>query len=104
LEPGLEALLEFTAVLCAGDERAEVKRNEAFVLEAVGNVARHDAPGQSLDDGGFANARLADEHGIVLRAARQHLDAPANLSVATNDRVELVLLGQSGQVAPVFFE
>ena len=73
-------------------------------LRLSGHVAGDDAPGQALDDGGLADAGLADEHGVVLGAARQHLDAAADFVVAADDRIELVLLGQAGQVAPVFFE
>ena len=71
LEHRLEALLELAAELGAGDERAEVERDEALVLEALGHVAVHDALGEPFDDGRLAHARLADEHGIVLGAARQ---------------------------------
>jgi hypothetical protein len=39
LEHGLEALLEFAAVLGAGDEGGEVELEELAVLEALGDVA-----------------------------------------------------------------
>src|SRR3954470_19643205 len=68
LEHGLEALLELAAELRAGDERAEVERDEALALEAFRDVAIDDALGEAFDDGSLADARLADEHGIVLRA------------------------------------
>ena len=46
LEHGLEALLELAPVLRAGDERAEVERDDALVLEALGHVPADDALGQ----------------------------------------------------------
>ena len=94
LEHGLEALLELAAVLGAGHHRAEVEADQALVLEALGHVALDDAAGQALDDGGLADARLADEHGVVLGAARQHLDDPADLLVAADDRVDLAGAGR----------
>ena len=48
---------------------------------------------------GLADAGLADQHRVVLRAARQHLDHAADLLVAPDHRVELALLGGLGQVA-----
>ena len=93
LEHGLEPLLELAAVLRPGDHRAEVERDDALVLEPLGHVALDDAAGEALDDGGLADAGLADEHRVVLRAARQHLDDPADLVVAADDRVELALRG-----------
>ena len=104
VEHGFEAFLEFAAKLRPRDERPEIEADKAFVLEAVGHVAGNDAAGQSLDDGGLADAGLANKHGIVLRAARQHLNASTDFGVAADDRVELILLRQLREVAPVFFE
>ena len=73
---------------------AEVERDEALVLEPLGHVALDDAAGEALDDGGLADARLADEHRVVLGAARQHLDDPADLLVAADDGVELARRGR----------
>ena len=68
LEHGLQALLELAAVLGAGDERAQVERDDALVLEPLGHVAAHDALGEALDDGRLADAGLADQHRVVLGA------------------------------------
>ena len=78
--------------------------DEALVLQALGHVALDDAPGESLDDRGLADAGLADEHRVVLRAARQHLDHAADLVVAADDRVELALARRLGEVAAVLLE
>ena len=101
LEHRLEALFELAAVLGAGDQRAHVEGHDAFVLDPFGDVAADDAQRQSFDDGGFAHARLADEHGVVLGAPGEHLDDAADFLVAADDRVELVLRGQLGEVAAV---
>jgi hypothetical protein len=89
LEHGLEALLELAAELRARRPGGEVEGDEALVLEALGHVAAHDALGDALDDGGLAHAGLADEHGVVLGAAGEHLHHAADLLVAADDRVEL---------------
>ena len=91
LEDGLEPLLELAAVLRARDHRADVERDQPLVAQALGHVALDDAAGEPLDDRGLADAGLADEHRVVLRAARQHLDDAADLLVAPDDRVELAL-------------
>ncbi len=75
-----------------------------LLLQAFGHVAAHDALGEAFHDGGLADARLADEHRIVLRPARQHLDDAADLVVAADDRIELALAGDLGEVAAVAFE
>ena len=93
LEDGLEPLLELAAVLRAGDHRAEVEGDQPLVAQRLGHVALDDALGQALDDGGLADAGLADEHRVVLGAAGQHLHDAADLGVAADDRVELALAG-----------
>ena len=89
LEHRLQPLLELAAILRAGDQRAHVEGDDPLVLQALGHVAADDAAGQAFDDRGLADAGLADEHRIVLRAARQHLDDAADLLVAADHRIEL---------------
>ena len=91
LQHGLEALLELAAVLRAGDQRAEVERQQPLVLQALRHVAVDDALRQALDDRGLADAGLADQHRVVLGPAREHLDDAADLLVAADHRVELAL-------------
>ncbi len=101
LQDGLQPLLELAAVLRAGDHRPEVQRDHALVLERLGDVAGHDPLRQPLDDRGLAHAGLADQDGVVLRPARQHLDHAAHLFVAADHRVELAATRLLGQVAAV---
>ena len=77
---------------------------EALVLQALGHVAVGDAPGEALDDGGLADAGLADQHGVVLRAPREHLDDAADLVVAADDRVDLAVAGAGREVLAVALE
>ena len=104
LEDGLEALLELAAELGAGDQRAEVERDDALVLEPLGHVAADDPLGEPLDDGRLADAGLADQDRVVLRPPAEDLDDPPDLVVATDDRVELSRPRLDGQVAAVLLE
>ena len=94
VEHGLQPLLELAAILRAGDQRAHVERQQLLVLQALRHVAVDDAQRQALDDGGLADAGLADQHRVVLGAARQHLDGAADLLVAADHRVELAVAGR----------
>ena len=104
LEHGLQALLELAAVLRTGDQRAHVQRDDLLVAQALRHVAADDALRQPLDDGGLADAGLADQHRIVLGAARQHLNHAADLVVAADDGIELALARDFREVAAVPFE
>jgi len=67
----LQPLLELAAILRAGHEGAEVELQEPLVHEDVGHVVRDDLLREPSNDGRLADARLADQHRVVLRAARQ---------------------------------
>ena len=100
----LQPLLEFAAIFRAGDQRAEVERQQLLVVQAFRHVAVDDAQRQALDDRGLADAGLADQHRIVLGAARQHLDGAADFLVAADHRIELAVAGGLGQIAGVFLQ
>ena len=104
MQHGLEPLLELAAVLRAGDHRAQVEREQLLVLEAFGDVALDDALGDAFGDRGLADARLADQHGVVLGAAGEHLHDAADLFVAADDRVGLALPRRLGEVARVLLQ
>ena len=73
-------------------------------LERLGHVAADDVGGEALDDGGLADAGLADEHGVVLRAARQHLHDALDLLLAPDHRVELLVARELREVATELVE
>src|SRR5207245_2768267 len=100
----LQALLELAAVLRAGDERGEVERVDLLVLQQLGHLVRGDAGREALDDGGLADAGLADQHGVVLRAAREDLHHALDLGLAPDDRIELPFGGLLRQVAAELVE
>ena len=104
LEHLLQALLEITAVAAARHERTEVERVELLARERLGHLVGHDLLGQALDDGRLADARLADEDRVVLGAPRQHLHDAFDLFRAADDRVELAVAGELGEVAAELVE
>ena len=104
LEHGLQAFLELAPVLGTGQQRGHVQRQHTLVLQRIGHLAVDDALGQPLDDGGFAHAGLADQHGVVLGATLQDLDGATDLVVTADDRVELARTGPLGQVQRVFLQ
>ena len=101
LQDGLEALLELAAVFRAGHQRPHVERKDLLVLQPFGDVTADDSLRETFDDGRLADAGLADEHRIVLGAARQHLNDSTDFFIAPDDRIELAIARQFGQVAAV---
>jgi hypothetical protein len=104
LQQRLEPLLELAAVLGTGDQGAEVEGQEPPVAQGLGHIAVDDALRQALRDRGLADAGLADQDGVVLGPARQHLDDAADLLVAADHRVELARARGLGEVAGVLLQ
>ena len=100
----LQAFLELAAIFRAGDQRAHVERHQLFVFERFRHVAVDDAQRQAFDDRRLADAGFADEHGVVLGAAREHLHGAADFFVAPDHGVEFSAARGFGQVAGVFFQ
>mmetsp|Transcript_40635 Transcript_40635/g.96532 ORF Transcript_40635/g.96532 Transcript_40635/m.96532 type:complete len:358 (-) Transcript_40635:693-1766(-) len=94
----LEPVLKLASELGACDERAHVQSHQGAVLQGCRDVAGDDALREPLSDGRFADAGLADQHGVVLRPPRQDLNRTADLVVPADDRVELAVLGGLCQV------
>src|SRR6185436_5132441 len=99
LEDLLQPLLEVTAVARTGNKGTEVEGVDLLVLERLGHLALDDVLGEALDDGGLADAGLADQDRVVLGAPGQHMHDTLDLLAAADDRVELALAGGLGQVA-----
>ena len=104
VQDGLEPLLKFAAIFGAGDQGAEIEREQLFILQALRYVAVDDAQRQTLDDRGLADARLADQHRVILGTARQDLNGTADFLVAADDRIELAVACGLRQVAGIFLQ
>ena len=96
---GLQALLELAAIFGAGDDEREIESQDALVGEEARDVAVGDALGEAFDDGGFADAGFADQHGVVLGAAAEDLDDAFQFLIAADQRIELRIHGGLGEVA-----
>ena len=102
LHDRLEALFELPAVLRAGNNQGDIERQDALVRQEMRNIAVDDLLRKPLDDGRLADTRFADQHGVVLRPAAEHLLYTLELVVAAHQRIELVLHRRLGQVPAEF--
>ncbi len=69
LQHRLEALLELTTELGAGDQRAQVEGDNALVLEPLRNIATNDALRESFGDRCLADAGFTDKDRVVFGSA-----------------------------------
>ncbi len=97
-EHRLQAVLEIAAVARAGEQRAEVEAIDAGVAEGRRHLALGDAQGQAFDQGGLADARVADVDGVVLAAPPQDVQGARQLGLAADQRIDAAAPPQLGQV------
>ena len=100
----LQALLEITAILGAGDQRAHVERIDGAVGEHLGHLALDDEARQAFGDGGLADAGFADVQRIVLAPPAQDLDGALDLELAADQRIDAPFLGHAIQIRRVLLQ
>src|SRR4051794_28379540 len=87
----LQALLELAPELRARDEGAEIQGDHSLVLESLRDVAASHLLGEALNDGGLADAGLADEGGVVLSAAAEDLEHSFDLFFPPHNGIEVAV-------------
>ena len=83
------ALFKLAAVFRAREQVRHVEAVELFPAQRLRYVAAGEPLGQRLDDCGLADAGLADERGVILAAAAEHLHELGKLRLAAHDGVHL---------------
>jgi Protein of unknown function (DUF3170). len=101
LEHRLQTFLELAAILGPGEQRRHVETHHFLALERFRDLFIDDPLRQAFDDRRLADARLADQHRVVLGTPLQNLDRPADFVVAPDHRVELAMTGAIGEVDAV---
>ena len=73
-------------------------------LQRFGHVAVDDPLGEAFDDRRLADAGLADDDRVVLRAPREHLHDAADFLVPADHRIDRAAARRLGQVARILLE
>jgi hypothetical protein len=96
--------LSRSSILGAGDHPGEIQSHQTATGQRLGNLVVHDPLGNALHDGGLADPRIPDQHGVVLGPTGEDLDRLLDLVGPADHRVELPLARLLGQVASVLVE
>ena len=98
----LETFFEFTAEFCPGNEQSKVKRKDFFILHRHRYLSKDDLLRQTFRNCRLSYAGFTDKHRIVLSTTRENLNHTLDFRITTNDRVDLIFLGELSEVACVF--
>ncbi len=104
VEHALQPLFELAAIFRAGNQSAHVERHQLLVLQRLRHVAIDDAQRQAFGDRRLADAGFTDENGVVLGAAREHLDGATDFVVAADHGIEPAIAGFRREVAGEFLQ
>src|SRR5258705_14005007 len=98
----VEPYFTLPAIFAAPQHRPQTESYQPLVPQCLGNVPGNNPLRQALNYRCFADARLTDQHRIVLRPSRKDLDSPPDLVVAADYRIEFAFARQLGEIARVF--
>ena len=104
LQDRFQTFLELAPVLRAGHQRAHIKGEDSLLFQALRHIAADDPLRQSFHHCGLADARFADEDRVVLRLTGKDADHIADLLIAADDRIELLIPGALHQILSVFIQ
>jgi hypothetical protein len=100
----LQPLLELAAVLRARHHATQVQPDQAAPGQRLRHLVVYDPLRDALGNRRLTDARLPDQYGVVLRAARQYFDRLLDLVTAADDGVDLAFLRHRRQIAAVLIQ
>ena len=95
----LDAFFKLTAIFRSGDHHRQVEDDDPLVAQQLGDFPADDHLSEAFDDGGLADARFTQQHGVVLLATTENLNDALDLVRATDHGIEFVLTSQLGEIA-----
>ncbi|MOA09886.1 hypothetical protein D3C78_1297470 [compost metagenome] len=101
VEQRLEALLEVTTVLGAGQQRTEVQGVDHALRQQVRHLAIDDSLGQAFRNGRLADTGLTDQQRVILAATRKDLRHTLDFQLTTDQRINAPLTGLFVEVAGI---
>ena len=103
-EHRLQTLLKVAAVPGTRHEGTHVEGVDVDAFEHLGNVSVDDTPGKTLDNGCLTHAAVADEEGVVLSPAGEHVNDTLDFIGTTDERIDLSVDGALVEVVGEIFE
>ena len=95
-DQALHTAFKLAPELGTGNQSGQVQQEHLFVPQFVGDFTGSNPLGKTFGNGGFANAGLANQAGIVLLPAVQNLNHPLRLHIPADDLIQFSFPGTAG--------
>ena len=99
-----QTVLKFTSVFRTCNQGPYIKGKDLSIAEGLRDITVHDPLGKTFDNRGLSHPRLADQDRIILCPPGEDLDHTPDLIITTDNRVQLALAGNIGQVSGIFLQ
>src|SRR5205085_634609 len=103
-EYGFDALLKLSAEHRAGYHAADVQRDNTLAVQIGRDIAIVDTARQSFDDGCLTNARLTNQHRVILLTPTQDGNQTPQFAGSPGCRIKFSGGSFGGQVASILIE
>mmetsp|Transcript_16461 Transcript_16461/g.31047 ORF Transcript_16461/g.31047 Transcript_16461/m.31047 type:complete len:324 (+) Transcript_16461:1521-2492(+) len=100
----LQSLLKLSTVAGSSQQHGQVQLDDSLALQQFRNVAGNDLLGQALGNSRLSDARLSDQHWIVLLPSCQNLDGALQFRLTAHKRIHLAFLRGLSQVISELFQ
>ena len=97
----LHTAFKLAAELGSGHQGCQIQQVYLFIPQLKGNIAADNLLCQAFSNGGFANAGLTNETGVIFLTAVENLDNPFGLHLPSNNLIQAAIPGLLGQVQTI---
>ena len=86
------------------NQAAHIQREDGLILQCLRHLAGDNPLRQTFDDCRLADARFADENGVIFRFPGQNADHVSDFLITTDDGVHLLLACALDKIGAVFLQ
>ena len=104
IQYGFQTFLKFTSVFCAGYQCTHIQCENLLILQSLRYITFYNTLCQSFHHGGLTDTGFTDKYRVVLRFTGQDTYHITDLTVSSDDRIQLLVSRFLHQILTVFFQ
>ena len=104
IQYGFQTFLKFTSVFCAGYQCTHIQCKNLLILQSLRYITFYNTLCQPFHHGGLTDTGFTDQYRVVLRFTGQDTYHVTDLTVSSDDRIQLLVSRFLHQILTVFFQ